>query len=545
MQRFTWLTKWQVLGLIGVLALGMVAATIIAGVLVSNQASAHGGDASLVHACVNQTNAEVRIAHPGPGNENTDCTALGVDWMNVHLDDEWLGAGTGSLSPANLTDNVGIGTTNPSPFRLLVDGSAATHILGVTDGVATGAVWIDNGATTQPPVQFGSVSNHDVGFFTNNQAADVVLTTSGNVGIGTASPNEQLEITGNFRLPATTATTGVIMSNGNRFIHNFGPGNFFAGKNAGNLSVTGGANTGVGVAALSSNTTGCCNTATGEDALKANTTGVHNTATGDGALEANTTGDSNTAIGDSALYQNTTSNSNTAIGDNALFSTTSCCNTAAGVSALKDNTEGVGNTAIGNDALSLNRTGDFNTAAGLQGLLSNFSGSANTSIGYHALTTNTTGDDNTAIGAFAGVTQSFLTNATAVGYLAKVDASNKIRLGNSSVTVVETAGAFSSLSGEFIAGGTTLNVPDYVFEDDYPLLSLDELQAYVAREKHLPNVPSLLDIRSDGLNLSEFQMTLLEKVEELTLYTLAQQREIEVLKEAVATLTGSSIIAEQ
>ena len=43
----------------------------------------------------------------------------------------------------------------------------------------------------------------------------------GNVGIGTFTPNEQLEITGNFRLPATTATTGIIMSDGNRFIHNF------------------------------------------------------------------------------------------------------------------------------------------------------------------------------------------------------------------------------------------------------------------------------------------------------------------------------------
>ena len=75
-----------------------------------------------------------------------------------------------------------------------------------------------------------------------------------------------------------------------------------------------------------------------------------------------------------------------------------------------------------------------------------------------------------------------------------------------------------------------LIVPDYVFEDDYPLLSLEELRDYVTRERHLPNVPSSKDIKKDGLSLGEFQMTLLEKVEELTLYTLAQQEEIDQLR---------------
>src|SRR5205807_9611153 len=64
------------------------------------------------------------------------------------------------------------------------------------------------------------------------------ITASGNVGIGTAAPNEQLEITGNFRLPASTASAGVIKSGANRFIHNFGANNFFAGANAGNLNPT-------------------------------------------------------------------------------------------------------------------------------------------------------------------------------------------------------------------------------------------------------------------------------------------------------------------
>ncbi len=81
--------------------------------------------------------------------------------------------------------------------------------------------------------------------------------------------------------------------------------------------------------------------------------------------------------------------------------------------------------------------------------------------------------------------------------------------------------------GGFIDDGVSLDVPDYVFEEDYPLMSLDELRAYITREKHLPNVPSMKEIKKDGLNLSQFQMKLLEKTEELTLYTLVLQQELE------------------
>ena len=86
------------------------------------------------------------------------------------------------------------------------------------------------------------------------------------------------------------------------------------------------------------------------------------------------------------------------------------------------------------------------------------------------------------------------------------------------------------IGGSFVDDGTTLNAPDYVFEKDYPLMSLDELRAFIAREEHLPNVPSADEIKKNGLNLSQFQMRLLEKIEELTLYILAQQEQIEALR---------------
>jgi hypothetical protein len=75
--------------------------------------------------------------------------------------------------------------------------------------------------------------------------------------------------------------------------------------------------------------------------------------------------------------------------------------------------------------------------------------------------------------------------------------------------------------------GSTLNVPDYVFEDDYQLMSLEELSAYVKENKHLPGVASADEVRTEGMNLAGSQLSVLEKVEELTLYTLQQN---EVLK---------------
>ena len=80
-------------------------------------------------------------------------------------------------------------------------------------------------------------------------------------------------------------------------------------------------------------------------------------------------------------------------------------------------------------------------------------------------------------------------------------------------------------NGSFLDDG--MPVSDYVFAPDYPLMPLGEVAAFVARERHLPNVPSGEEIARSGLDLGQFQMKLLEKIEELTLYVLAQDREID------------------
>jgi hypothetical protein len=65
---------------------------------------------------------------------------------------------------------------------------------------------------------------------------------------------------------------------------------------------------------------------------------------------------------------------------------------------------------------------------------------------------------------------------------------------------------------------------DDVFDADYELMPLDELEAYVQRERHLPGVPSQRDVERDGIDLAHTNEMLLRKVEELTLHAIDQQK---------------------
>ncbi len=78
-----------------------------------------------------------------------------------------------------------------------------------------------------------------------------------------------------------------------------------------------------------------------------------------------------------------------------------------------------------------------------------------------------------------------------------------------------------------------MEVPDYVFESDYDLMPIGELEKFISSKKHLPNVPKAKEIRENGLNHTEFQMKLLEKIEELTLYTVQQAKNMDQHKSAL------------
>lgn len=169
-----------------------------------------------------------------------------------------------------------------------------------------------------------------------------------------------------------------------------------------------------------------------------NTTGGTNCFIGTDAGAMNTTGYENTAVGYQTLQNNTIGNGNVAIGINALQNnTTGWVNVGLGYFALNQNISGLGNLAIGSGALFENINGNLNFGLGNSSLYNNISGIGNVAVGAGSLFINSTGNYNIGIGIGTDLAASNLQNATAIGYNTIVNASNKIRLGSGTVTVVE------------------------------------------------------------------------------------------------------------
>ncbi len=154
------------------------------------------------------------------------------------------------------------------------------------------------------------------------------------------------------------------------------------------------------------------------------------------------------------MTNNTTGNNNTGVGAVSLGNNTGGHNnTGLGYSSLASNTLGTNNTGIGRSSLQGSTNGDYNTAVGYGALITQTSnGYYNTGVGgltLFTVTSNATG--NTAVGYGADLSSSSgMTNSTVIGYNAIVNANNKVRIGNTTVTVIEGQVAFSvSSDGRF------------------------------------------------------------------------------------------------
>ena len=135
----------------------------------------------------------------------------------------------------------------------------------------------------------------------------------------------------------------------------------------------------------------------------------------------------------------------------------------------------------------------------------------------------------------------FFVNGT--GFDNRTAASEVMRITNGKVGIgISDPQATLHVNGDIRMKDWTLSVPDYVFENNYPLRQLDELRDYVAQHKHLPEIPSAQEIREDGVNLGEFCMSLLKKIEELSLYILLQQEMIQAQNQRLAKLERSDAV---
>jgi len=208
-------------------------------------------------------------------------------------------------------------------------------------------------------------------------------------------------------------------------------------------------------------------------------------------------------------------------------------------------------TFYGNGAGVL-ATGDSNTLFGHQAGSSITSGFANTIIGTQAGQNLVTGTSNVFLGKFAG------RNATGSGNIFLGSGAGQNYTGNDRLEIETINGNTPLILGEFntnrvgistsvLATGFTLSVggkiaceevlvdligdwPDYVFTNEYKLNTLEEVQAHIDTKGHLPGVPSAQEIEDNGIQIGEMNKVLMEKVEELTLYILQQEKRIKALE---------------
>jgi trimeric autotransporter adhesin len=375
----------------------------------------------------------------------------------------WSLTGNSGINPANQF----IGTTDNQPLRFRINNIRAGELNPSTGNIFWGL-----------------------------RAGQSNTTGFSNVAIGTDALKSNISIGNLIAIGDSALFNNIGTDNGNHidvgidnvaighqslFNNTTGQFNVAIGQQSLFTNTTGPQNVAIGFQALFSNTIANSNTAIGQQSLFSNITGDHNTATGFLSLFSNISGDNNTATGFEALHSNTSGNANTALGNSALFgNTTGTLNTAVGVGALNNGTTGNNNTAIGASALAATNSGDRNTAVGVVSLGSNLTGNSNTAIGANALSLNSSGKnnvalgdfalrastasdnntaigshaafnfnmgtDNTIVGANADADRAGLINATAIGAGAIVNASNKVRIGNSSVTVIEGQVPFTTPS---------------------------------------------------------------------------------------------------
>ncbi|GEP98958.1 hypothetical protein CCY01nite_52180 [Chitinophaga cymbidii] len=115
-------------------------------------------------------------------------------------------------------------------------------------------------------------------------------------------------------------------------------------------------------------------------------------------------------------------------------------------------------------------------------------------------------------------------------------------LGNGNVGIGTTTPGSYKLAVEGTIGARKVKVTqqtnwaDFVFEPEYELPSLQEVEAFVRKHKHLPDIPSAKEVAMEGVDLGEMNRLLLQKVEEQMLYIIELNRKIELLSSEIQAL---------
>lgn len=297
--------------------------------------------------------------------------------------------------------------------------------------------------------------------------------------------------------------------------------------------------------------------------LEAGTLGTGNAFFGYRAGKANSsTGNSNTFIGNNSGINTTSGIHNVFLGHNSgSYNITGNYNTCIGSASGNDSPAGIGNTFLGFASGAAN-TGNYNIYLG-SNTGADSQGSNNIYIGNDA-GNEKTGSNNIYIGTSIGTSSSnklMIDNTSTSTPLIWGDfALDQLKLngtvGIGGVTTFPTTAGTVNVSAYklFVKGGILTEEvrvslqntwADYVFNKEYKLKPLQEVEQFITDNGHLPNVPSAAQVKQDGIELGDMARIQQEKIEELTLYLIEQNKriekqdkELEELKAAVKALSN-------
>lgn len=249
-------------------------------------------------------------------------------------------------------------------------------------------------------------------------------------------------------------------------------------------------------------------------------------------------------------------------------------NTFYGHKTGNSNSSGAYNTFIGNEAGNANTTGSQNTLIGYYAGMGITTGSQNTYLGHWA-GGESNGDYNTCIGFGAGGESSSGSGNVYIGHHVGwgMENNNKLFIDNTDtftpliwgdfaqdqlkfngkVGIGYGFGNFPTTAGSvnvsnynlFVKGGilteeVRVNLQgdwaDYVFSKDYELMPLQKIEIFIKENGHLPNMPSAKQVKEEGIELGQIAKMQQEKIEELTLHMIEQNKTIEKQSEEIKEL---------
>ncbi len=330
-------------------------------------------------------------------------------------------------------------------------------------------------------------------------------------------------------------------------------------------------NTAYGFNAMFFNTSGASNTAIGITALQNNTTGSNNVAVGNYALGNNFTGSNNTAIGAAAQVGAPDLTNATAIGANASVNISNALvlgnnvNVGIGTTSPKakldvsgagtfdGNSLSVGNTTglanervmlyydgtvararlntVSNVSLGFGTSGvndrvlidkDGNVGIGLAAPIAKLHLSVNGTNAYQglAITSTISGGKTLTINQGTAGKLNF-TNPGVVDLMTMDFTSQNVGIGTISPAYrLDVCGTIRAKELRVETGWC-----DYVFEKNYQLRSIDDLEEFIKYNKHLPGIAPAAQVEKEGLKVAEMNKAMMEKIEELTLYVIQLSKE--------------------